>query len=112
MALSFVKLFQPIQLPGSAAAIFTIAGPNTQLLRNGRVRLTNTTSGAVASTLYAVPSGGAAGASNEFFAGQSIAPNSYVDVDVPQLAIGDAIWGFAGATSSISIAAMDGVLQS
>lgn len=112
MALTFLKLFQPIQLAGAAAAIFTVTGPASQLLRNGRVRLTNTTSGAVAATLYAVPSAGSAGAANEFFAGQSVAPNSYVDVDVPQLAIGDAIWGFAGSASSISLSAMDGVLQS
>lgn len=113
MALTFLKLFAPGVLGGSAALLYTVpATPVTTLLRNGRVRLTNTTSGPVTATLYAVPASGAAGVANEFFPAVSIPANGFKDVDVPQMAAGDALWGFAGAVSSISIASMDGVLQS
>lgn len=113
MAISFIKLFNPGQLPNASALLYTIpASPTTNLLRNGRVRLTNTTGGAVAATLYAVPAAGTAAAANNFFPTISIGANAFVDVDVPQMAAGDALYGFAGSASSISIAAMDGVLQS
>ena len=113
MALTFVKLFQPALLATSAAAIYTVpSAPTTMLLRNGRVRLTNNATTAVAATLYAVPAAGAASNTNTFFPYRSIAPQDYIDVDVPQMAAGDAIHGLASAATSIAISAMDGVLQS
>jgi hypothetical protein len=113
MALSFIKLFQPSQLAAADALIYAVPlAPTSTLLRNARVRLTNTTGGAVAATLYAVPAGGAAAVANEFFPAVSIGAGAFVDVDVPQMAAGDALYGFAGSAGSISIAAMDGVLQS
>lgn len=113
MAITFRKLFNPGQLANASALLYTVpAAPTTNLLSNARVRLTNTTAGAVAATLYAVPAAGAASATNTFLPAVSIAPNDFLDVDVPQLAAGDAIYGFAGAATSISIAAMDGFLQS
>jgi len=113
MALQFLKMFQPVQLGTSAAAIYTVpTSPTTTLLQNGRVQLTNTTSSSATATLYAVPAAGADSATNEFFPGQSIGPNSFVQVDVPQLAAGDAIWASAGTASAINIQAISGVLQS
>lgn len=113
MAITFAKLFQPGQLANASTLIYTVpASPATTLLSNGRVRLTNTTAGAVAATLYAVPAAGAASATNMFLPGVSIAPNDFVDVDVPQMAAGDALYGFAGASASISISVLDGFLQS
>lgn len=113
MAITFKKLFQPGQLPNAEAALYTVpTTPATNLLSNGRVRLTNTTAGAIAATLYAVPAAGSASDTNTFLPAVSIAPFDFLDVDLPQLGAGDALHGFASAATSISIAAMDGFLQS
>ena len=113
MALSFIKLFEPLQLAAAAAQFYLCpVNPTTTVLKNGRVRLTNTTGAAVPATLYAVPASGGAGVTNEFVAGQSVPANSFVDIDVPTLAAGDTLWGFAGTAASITIHEMGGVLYS
>lgn len=113
MALTFLKLFQPVMLAGAAATVYTMPGlPATTILRNGRVRLTNIDTVAHAATLYAVPASGAASTTNEFLAAVSIAPGGSLDVDLPQLAISDFIQGFADTANKINIQATDGVLQS
>jgi len=113
MALTFIKLFAPQQLGTAAATIFTCpAAPSTTVLKNGRLRLTNTTAAAVTATLYAVPAAGVAGAANAFVSAQSIPANSFVDVDIPTLAAGDFIQGLAGAATSITVHELGGVLYS
>lgn len=113
MAISFAKLFSPGQLPAANAQLFAIGTtPSTNLLSNGRVRLSNVSAGAVAVTLYAVPSGGSPTAVNEFLPAVSIAPNDYMDIDLPQLGAGDSLYGFASAATAVSIFAMDGFIQS
>lgn len=113
MAITFLKVFQPAQLASSSGLLYTVpAAPTTNLLRNGRVRLTNTSASAVACTLNAVPAAGSASATNQFLPAVSIAANSWLEVDVPQMAAGDMLYGFASAATSVSIAAMDGVIQS
>jgi hypothetical protein len=45
MALTITQLFTPIQLPAAAAVLFTMPDATSQpsaVLKNGRVRLTNT----------------------------------------------------------------------
>lgn len=113
MALQFVKLFNPSQLAGAAATIYTVpAAPASTVLRNGRLELCNTDSSAHACTLYAVPNAGTASNTNTFLSAFSVAPNSSIQVDVPQMAAGDFIQGFADSASKVSVHAMDGVLQS
>ena len=113
MALTFTKLFQPQQLPTIVASIFTMPLlPVTTALKNGRVRLTNTTANAVAATLYAVPNTGAAGVANMFLSGTAISPNGYLDIDIPDLAYGDSLQGFASAVASLTIHELGGVLYS
>lgn len=112
------KLFQPSQLGQSSALIFTVPNINPQTnvqlgsaaLFGCVVRLTNTTGSAATATLYAVPAQNSAGAINEFFPAISIAANSYIDVNVPVMWVNDALYGFAGTGSAISIAFMDGVM--
>jgi hypothetical protein len=58
MALTITQLFTPIQLPAAAAVLFTMPDATSQpsaVLKNGRVRLTNTSNAAVPVTLYAAP---------------------------------------------------------
>ena len=113
MTISFGKLFQPVALTTSIAAVFGVpSSPSTSLLRNGRVRLNNTSASAVAVYLYAVPTGLGAGAANAFVSNYSIAAYSAYEVDVPQLQAGDILSGSAGTGGVVNIHAMDGVLQS
>lgn len=113
MAISFSKLFAPALLAGVVGNVFTMpASPSTTVLKNGRVRLTNTTAGAVSATLYAVPSGGAPSTTNMFLSAVSLAAGASLDVDVPTLAAGDQLQGFASAAASINIQEAGGVLYS
>lgn len=113
MALSFTKLFQPAQIAATATAYFTMpTSPTSSLLRNGRVRVSNTSAGAVTVTLYAVPSGGTAGDDNTIVLDYAVGANSFIDFDIPTLAAGDEIQALAGAATSLTIHAMDGVIYS
>lgn len=103
----------PTVLTTSAATLYTVpASPGTNLLRGGRVRLTNTTAGAVTATLYAVPSAGTAGVGNAFVSAKSIAANDFLDVDVPIMPAGSFIQALAGAGTSITAHMISGSLFS
>lgn len=109
MAITYAKFFPPTVLTTSAATLYIVpAQPTTNLLRGGRIRLTNTTSGAVSVTAYAVPFGGAAGDGNAFLKGRSIPANDYIDVDLPIMGPGDFVQALAGAATSITAHAIGG----
>lgn len=112
MPMQYTKLFEPVALGLAAATIFTVptSAPST-LLRGAIVRITNTTAGSVAATLHSVPLAGSNGAANNFFPGMAIAPNSYVDVQVPQMKAGDFLQGFAAA-AGLNIQAIAGAYYS
>lgn len=112
MSLSFSKLFEPNQVDNAAAeTLYTVpATPSTNLLRAGRVRFSNTTAGAVTIKAWAVPSGGSASDTNVCLPSTSISANSYLDLDLPQMKAGDFLQAQAGAATSISAAAIDGIL--
>ncbi len=113
MALTFSKLFAPVQLPNAVAVLFTMpAAPATIVMKNGRVRLTNTTAGAVAVTLYADVAANASAANNCFANAVSVPANGYLDIDVPTMSVGDTLRGFAGAAASITMHEIGGVLFS
>src|SRR5688572_161067 len=65
------RLVSGSQLTGSAATYYT--APSLTKARIQAAALTNTTGGAVACTVYLVPSGGSAGATNTFISARSIA---------------------------------------
>lgn len=113
MALTFSQLFTPVQLPNAVAVLFTMPTlPDTTVLKNGRVRLTNTSGGAVTVTLYAATSATASGAANCCLNAISIAANNYLDIDLPTLKAGDTLRGFASAATSITMHEIGGVLFS
>lgn len=113
MAISLIQLFAPVQLGTSAGIIYTCpTSPATSVLKNGRIRLSNTSGAAVAVTLYAVPSSGAPAASNCFLPGVSIPGGQALDVDIPTLKAGDTLQGFAGAGTSITALEEGGILYS
>lgn len=113
MALTISQLFPPVQLPAVAGVLFTLpAVPATNVLKNGRVRLTNTTAGAVTVTMYADAAANASGASNCFLNAVSIAANAYLDVDIPTMKAGDTLRGLAGAAASITMSEIGGIIYS
>lgn len=62
-----------VAITGSAATYYTAPTGNRVTIKSASV--TNTTAGVVALTLYRVPSGGAAGATNTVVSARSIAVN-------------------------------------
>lgn len=111
MALTFQQLFTPVQLPAAVGVLFTLSVTGG-VLKNGRVRLTNTSAGAVTATLYADAAANASSAANCCLNAKSIAPGDYLDVDIPTLKQGDTLRGFASAATSITIHEVGGVIWS
>lgn len=115
MALTITQLFTPTQLPAAAAVLFTmptVAAQPSAVLKNGRVRLTNTSGAAVPVTLYAAASATASAAANCCLSAFSVPANNYIDVDIPTLQAGDTLRGFAGTASVITMHEMGGLLYS
>lgn len=113
MALEYVKLFSPTLLTAAAAIIYTMpASPATTVIKNLRVRLTNTDSTARAVTLYAVPNAGSPTVTNMFLSAVSLAAGASLDIDVPTLDISDTLQGFASTTSVVNIQELGGTLFS
>lgn len=109
-SLTIIQLFPPTVLTTSAATLFIMAtSPPAVVLRNGRIRFTNTTAGPVSVTAYAIQSGGTASASNAFLNGETIAPNSHLDSDIPMLAVSGFVQALASANTSVTATALDGV---
>lgn len=113
MALSVVQLFAPVALANAVAVLYTMpASPTTSVLKNGRVRLTNTSGAAVPVTLYADASGNASAAANCCLNAKSVAANDFLDVDIPTLKAGDTLRGFAGTAAVITMHELGGILYS
>jgi len=113
MTTSYSNFMAPTVLTTSAADLVTVAAtPTTNLLRGGRMRLTNTTGGAVTATLYAVPAAGTASDANAFIKAKSIAANDYLDGDVPIMPAGSKVQGLAGAATSITAHMLSGSVYS
>lgn len=113
MALLFSQLFAPTVMTTSAATLYTVpSSPASSLLKNGRMRFTNTDTASHSITAYAIQSGGTATAANCFANAETIAPNSHLDIDVPALAAGGFLQAKADAATSVTAFALDGVVFS
>lgn len=111
MAVKITQLFAPTLLTGSAVTIYTVpASPVGIVLVRGRVRFTNQDTGLHTVTAYAIQAGGTASAANCFANAVSIAPGTYLDMDIPVLAAGGFIQALTDTASDVSIQSMDGVL--
>lgn len=112
MSITYGRFFAPQQIPAADTTIYTVPSTPTQtVMKSMRVRLTNTTGSAAAITLYAVPSGGAVGASNTCLPAVSIAANDYLDVDVPDMSASDSLHALGGTANAITITQLDGFLK-
>ena len=113
MALTITQLFQPVQLAAAVAVLYSMpAAPATSVLKNGRVRLTNTSVLAVPVTLHTAASAAASNAANMCLSAVSIAAGGYLDVDIPTMMAGDTLRGFAGTASVITMHELGGILYS
>lgn len=114
MALSFYQLFSAKQVNNAAAdTLFTVpATPTSSILRNGRIRFSNTAGTATTIKAWGVPAAGTAADSNVILPTVSIAANSFLDFDVPILNAGAFMQAQAGAATSITATHVDGFIQS
>lgn len=108
--LEIKQLFAPQVLPAVAAVLYTMPTTTGACLKNGRVRLANTTGAPVTATLYADVAATASGPGNVAYPTKNIPANDYVDVDLPTMKAGDTLRGFAGAAASITMQELGGVL--
>lgn len=113
MPLSFTQLFAPKQVNNAAAdTLYTVpATPTNSTLRNGMLRFSNTTSGAVTIKAWAVQAAGSAADSNVFLPTTSLNANTYLDTPVPVMAAGGILQAQAGAATSITVTCLDGFVQ-
>jgi hypothetical protein len=113
MAITYQLFFEPQQVPAADTVIFVVPVTPTQtVLKSMRVRLANTTAATASITLNAVPAGGSVGAANSCLPGVSVAASDYLDVDVPDMAAGDALHAAGGTANAITITQLDGFLKS
>lgn len=112
--LTIQKLFSPRALTNVVAIVYTCpVSPPSACLKNGRVRFTNTTAGAITVTAYTVgPSPAVPAAGNMFLNAVSIAANGFLDVNLPTLGAGDTFQAFASAAASITVSEIGGVIFS
>lgn len=108
--LEIKQLFSPVVLPSAAAVLYTMPVAAGTVLKNGRVRLSNTTAAPVAATLYSDVAATASGPGNIAYPTKNIPANDFVDVDLPTMKAGDTLRGFAGAAASITMQELGGVL--
>lgn len=114
MAITFLQLFAPNPINNaSPEVLYTVPPvPSSTILRNGRVRFSNTTAGSVTIKAWAVPPSGSASDSNICLPVTSISANMYLDIDVPTMSAGYTLRAQAGAASSITATNLDCFLQS
>lgn len=113
MAVSVSQLFAPTVATTGAATLYTAPSvPTTSTLSRGRIRFTNTSSGSVSVTAYAIQAAGTASPTNCFMNQVSIAQNTHLDVDVPVLGPGGFIQVLASALTSITVTQLDGLIFS
>lgn len=110
MANQFPQLFTPVALPNAVAVVYTMpTSPATTTLRNGRVKLVNTTAATRTVTLYNDVAATASSSANSCLTAYSIAAGSFLDFDIPVLKAGDTLRGFADAVG-VTMHHVDGFL--
>lgn len=106
---TFTELFATTQLTASSAEIYTAPATAGTLVRNVKVKLTNTDAvNPVSVTLYNVPSGGSAGVTNAVLSAQTIPANDYIDVDLPDIPAGGSLYALASTASKVNISQIHG----
>jgi hypothetical protein len=111
MANQFTQLFTPTVLGTTSGVIYTMpTSPTTTILRNGRVRLVNTSAATRTVTLYNDVTATASSSANSCLTGYSIAAGNFLDLDTPVLKAGETLRGLADATPGVTVHHIDGFL--
>ena len=97
------RLTNPTQLGTSATSIYAVSGVGLSVAVK-QILVSNVSSSSASFSMHVVPTGGIAGATNLMAPAVSLAPNSFITINLDQvLTNGDAISAFASATSSINV---------
>ena len=108
MALTYGKQFtsQELDISSGTTLIFTLSAGN---IRNMSISLVNHTAGAI--TVAGHVSTGTNDDTNIFLSDESIAANSRLEVNVPQMIASDQLHVWASAANSITIHDLDSVIR-
>ena len=111
MAITVQQLFGPVVL--ATAPSYTViysmpTTPTTYTLKNGRIRLTNTSGTTVAVGLWAGPAATASTVANCFLMPYALGPSESLEVDIPTLTAGDTL---RGQGANVTAFEMGGVLH-
>ncbi len=111
MGLVYGKQFSAQYVSNSVTTIFTLTSSmTTATIRNMRIRLINSSVGAVSVSAYIVPNGGSSGNDNIFYTA-SLAAGAMIELDVPQMAKGDSLQASAATATSVTIHDVDSVIR-
>lgn len=112
MALDLKVLFVPQFIPNASGVLFTMpAAPTDAVMKNGQVRLTNSSAAPVTVTLNADAAGTATGTVNEFFSAQTIAAHASIDLQLPTMGAGWTLRGVCSAANAVNIVETGGTIQ-
>jgi hypothetical protein len=106
MATTNTSLVEGSQLTTSAASYYTSPANTTTIVK--KCTVTNTSAGALTVTIYLVPSGGSAGATNTVTSAKSIAAGATYEAyecENHVLLAGDTLQALASAASSLTLKA-------
>lgn len=110
---TYQRFFTPQMLSTTAVNIYQLAQtPTTLISRGWRIRLTNITASPASVTLYNVPLGSSPQTQNEIINAGPVPANSYIDIDIPIMGSGDALWAQASVTSALVLHLLNGILYS
>jgi hypothetical protein len=114
MAITFSQLFAPNQVNNAAVeTLYTVPTTNaTTIVRNMRVRFSNTSASACTIQAWAVPQSGSSSDSNCCLPETTLAAYNYMDLDIPVIAAGGTFRAQAGTATSITAVCIDGFVQS
>ncbi len=111
MALTNKVLWNPFLLPNASAVFFTMPTDATAVMKNGRLRLSNTSGAPATVTLNCDAAGNATGTGNQFVPTVSMAANSTMDVDIPTMGPGWTLRGVSSVAGAISCVETGGTIQ-
>jgi hypothetical protein len=97
------RLVNPTQLTTSASTIYTVSGVGVSIAVK-QILVSNVSASSVNFSMHIVPSGGIAGSANLMAPAVTIAPSSFITIDLDQvMTTGDLISAFASASTSINV---------
>jgi hypothetical protein len=112
MAITYLLFFEPQAVPNTDLSLYTVpTSPPQTILKSFRVRLANTTAAAASATINMVKPSGSVVTGNSGFNAVSVAPNDYLDVDIPDMTAGYTLHITSGTNNALTVSQLDGFLK-